>query len=365
MRITFITTPPALTGGYRTIAIYAGRLRDRGHEVRVVAQLARSPTAREILRSLRRLRRWPRSHVPCTTYLDRVGIVPRYVPPPGPLTDADVPDGDVVIATWWETAEWVARLSPSKGSKAYFIQGFEVFPGGPAERVEATWRLPFRKIVVSRWLQELARTTYGDEHAALVSNAVDRELFHAPPRGKARVPTVGLVGATIAGKSCHVALKAYELAASRIPGLRLVTFGHEAAIKSLPLPPGAETHIEPPQDRLREIYASCDAWLFSSRMEGFGLPILEAMACRTPVIATPGGAAPELLAEGGGILVRPEDPEDMARAIERVVAMGEPEWTRLSDLALATAVRHNWDDAADQFEAALRDAIQQPAHQPA
>lgn len=364
MRITFITPKPSLDGGYRTVAIYAGRLRDRGHEVNVVARLSRSPTAREILRSLRRFRRWPRWHLPCTTYLDRVGIVPRYAPAPGPVTDADVPDADVVIATWWETAEWVAQLSPSKGSKAYFIQDFEAFPGGPTERVEATWRLPFRKIVVSRWLQELARTTYGDESAALVSNAVDQGLFHAPPRGKRLAPTVGLVSAVAERKSCWVALKAYELAASRIPGLRLVTFGDEVAIKSLPLPSGAETHVHPPQDRLREIYASCDAWLFSSRTEGFGLPILEAMACRTPVIATPGGAAPELLAEGGGILVRPEDPEDMARAIERIVAMDEPEWTRLSDLALATALRHNWDDAADRFEAALRDAIRQPTHQP-
>jgi len=44
------------------------------------------------------------------------------------------------------------------------------------------------------------------------------------------------------------------------------------------------------------------------------LPILEAMACRTPVIGTPAGPAPELLGAGGGILVRPEDPADMAMA---------------------------------------------------
>jgi glycosyltransferase involved in cell wall biosynthesis len=104
--------------------------------------------------------------------------------------------------------------------------------------------------------------------------------------------------------------------------------------------------------------------LFSSRTEGFGLPVLEAMACRTPVIATPAGAAPELLAEGGGILVRPEDPEDMARAIERIVALDEPDWLRLSDLAFATASRHNWDDATDRFEEALRAATRQPKHQP-
>jgi glycosyltransferase involved in cell wall biosynthesis len=363
MRITFVTMSPSLDGGYRIVASHAGRLRDQGHEVSIVARLAPARSARAIFRSLRKGRGWPRRYRPNTTYLDRVGIAPRYVAAPGPVTDADVPDGDVVIATWWETAEWVARLSPSKGSKVYFIQDYEVFPYVPPGRVEATWRLPFHKIVVSRWLAELARTTYDDADAALVPNAVDHRLFHAPPRGKNRVPAVGLVCAGAERKACRVALRAFELASLRVPDLHLVTFGNRSAYEHLAVPARAENHVEPPQDRLRELYASCDAWLFSSRTEGFGLPILEAMACRTPVIATPGGAAPELLADGGGLLVEPDDPEGMARAIERVVAMDEPEWTRLSDLAFATAMRHNWDDAAERFEAALCAACRNPTPQ--
>ena len=44
------------------------------------------------------------------------------------MTDVDVPDGDLIIATWWETAEWVNALSPNKGAKVYFIQHHEIFP---------------------------------------------------------------------------------------------------------------------------------------------------------------------------------------------------------------------------------------------
>jgi glycosyltransferase involved in cell wall biosynthesis len=108
---------------------------------------------------------------------------------------------------------------------------------------------------------------------------------------------------------------------------------------------------------IKEIYAQCDAWLFGSRTEGFGLPILEAMACRTPVIGTPTGAAPDLLAPGGGILVKPEDPQDMARAIEQICRMPDEEWRIRSRLAYTKAISYTWDDATDLFEVALNQAI--------
>ncbi len=104
------------------------------------------------------------------------------------------------------------------------------------------------------------------------------------------------------------------------------------------------------------LYASCDAWLFASRCEGFGLPILEAMACRTPVIGTPVGAAPELLAAGGGRLVAPQDPAAMARMIVDVARMDDAAWREMSRQAHHTASGYTWDDATDAFEAALRRA---------
>lgn len=88
----------------------------------------------------------------------------------------------------------------------------------------------------------------------------------------------------------------------------------------------------PAQNTLKDFYSKCDAWLFGSRSQGFGVPILEAMACRTPVIGNPTGAASELLSEGAGMLVEPEEPSDMARAIPEMDATG------LFEAALHTAV---------------------------
>jgi glycosyltransferase involved in cell wall biosynthesis len=158
-------------------------------------------------------------------------------------------------------------------------------------------------------------------------------------------------------KGCDVSLKAFSLAAQKIPNLRLVAFGNESPSPELPLLPGTEYARCPDQSTLKDFYARCDVWLFGSRSEGFGLPILEAMACRTPVIGTPTGAAPELLSDGGGMLVKPEDPEDMARVIERICKLSDAEWRAMSDAAYAKATGYTWDDATELFEVALHTAI--------
>jgi glycosyltransferase involved in cell wall biosynthesis len=294
-----------------------------------------------------------------SSHFDNIGVPLKFIEHYRPIIDTDVPDADVVVATWWETAEWVANLSEAKGAKVYFIQAPESrFEYLPTKRVEATYSQPWHKITVSKQLVDWHQTNYGDTDIPLVRYSVDTEQFNAPPRGKQAIPTVGVMYSTVYWKGCHISLKAFTLAAKKFPNLRLIVFG---AIPNpspdLPLPPGTDYICQPPQNTLKDIYARCDAWLFgSSQLESFGLPLLEAMACRTPVIGTHGGAAPELLSEGGGILVK--DAEDMAKAIERVCNLGDSEWRAMSDAAYATATQYTWDDATQLFEQALFTAIE-------
>lgn len=264
----------------------------------------------------------------------------------------------MVVATWWETAEWVAKLSPSKGAKAYLIQHYETFDYLPVERVEATWSLPLHKIVVAEWLADLAREVYGDRQVSLVPNGVDTRQFFAEPRTKQTVPTFGMMYSPLYWKGCDISLKAFAIAAKVIPNLRLISFGTHPLSPELPLPSRAVYLQNPEQQMIRHLYTACDAWLFGSRLEGFGLPILESLACRTPVIGTPAGAAPELLASGAGILVKQEDPHDMARAIIQICRSSERNWQAMSDMAHHVAMQHSWEKPAAQFEQALYRAIE-------
>lgn len=74
------------------------------------------------------------------------------------------------------------------------------------------------------------------------------------------------------------------------------------------------------EDEVMRHYREHDALVMTSTYEGFGMVVVEAMSQRLPVIATPVGCAPALLADGGGILVPPRDPAAIAAAARRLLA---------------------------------------------
>jgi glycosyltransferase involved in cell wall biosynthesis len=76
------------------------------------------------------------------------------------------------------------------------------------------------------------------------------------------------------------------------------------------------------EEELAELYRHAIALVFPSRYEGFGLPLLEAMAHRTPVIASNRSSIPEV-ARGAAILVDPDDGEGLRDAMRRIAADAE------------------------------------------
>jgi glycosyltransferase involved in cell wall biosynthesis len=86
------------------------------------------------------------------------------------------------------------------------------------------------------------------------------------------------------------------------------------------------------------LYSAADVFVFPSLYEGFGLPVLEAMACGTPVVASNAASLPEVVGEAG-ILVDPGDAQSIADAIARV----------LSDDGVARDLRAAGLERAKQF----------------
>jgi glycosyltransferase involved in cell wall biosynthesis len=99
-----------------------------------------------------------------------------------------------------------------------------------------------------------------------------------------------------------------------------------------------------PWEWLPIFYRSADLFVFPSLYEGFGLPVLEAMACGVPVVASNRSSLPEIIGEAG-VLVNPESPQEIAGAIWRVLSDSSLR-TRLIREGLDQARRFSWEETA-------------------
>lgn len=100
-------------------------------------------------------------------------------------------------------------------------------------------------------------------------------------------------------------------------------------------------------DLLPALYSAADVLAFPSLYEGFGLPILEAMACGTPVVASRASCLPEV-AEGAALMVEPTNVEGLASSLE--LATSDPGLReKLMAQGLARAASYTWRRAAEQL----------------
>jgi len=103
-------------------------------------------------------------------------------------------------------------------------------------------------------------------------------------------------------------------------------------------------------------YAGASICVVPSLYEGFGLPVVEAMASGTPVIATDGGALPEVVGDAG-VIVPAGDAEALRQAIDALLRDG----ARARALAAAGLARvqerYGWDRVGAAYEALLSDTI--------
>jgi glycosyltransferase involved in cell wall biosynthesis len=356
VRITILNPVLDLSGGGRVQSTHWSYLADRGHDVLVVSlphpAIDWVRVAKDFLRGrgLPDLGERKQSHW-------NPRLQHRLLESRRPVAAADVPDADIIIGTWWETVEWLWALPASKGIKTTFVQGHEIFSAGSDSkiraRIEATYRLPMKRIAVSGWLQQILAESYDQHDVVVVPNAVDHDHFKAAPRARRRVPTVGFVYASAAFKGSGTVIDAIAVARRSIPNLKVIAFSSEKPRKDAGLPEGIELHVRPPQSEIPRLYASVDVWLWASTNDGFGLPILEAMSCGTPVIATPIGAARELCNAGGGTLVDVGDARAMAQAILRYCTSSEAEWQECSRAASRHAATYDWKSSLERMEKTL------------
>lgn len=349
MRVAFVLPCVSLApvGGFKVVFEFANLLVERGHRVEVLMPIAWDEPASPLARLRRRrwarlLSRRPADVAPWTRIDPRVGV--RVFSRPGRI---ELPPADAVVATAWETAELVAAATPP-GRGFYLVQGYETWAGDP-ERVHATWRLPLRKLVVSRWLREIAAELGEAERTEYVPIGLDLERWGVDRPVDGRPPRVGVTFSPYKDPEDSIA----ALVASRaaLPALEAAAFG--TAPRPQQLPPWVEYVQRPDPARLRALYNSCSLFLQASKNEGWGLPAAEAMACGCALVTYDSGGSREYAEDGvTARVVAEHSPAALAAAI---LELADDRQLRL-ELSRRGGERvgtFTWDRAVAALEAAL------------
>lgn len=301
MRIAYVLPFPELNGGNKVIAQHAGLLAALGHRTTVVADGAR-PAWFDAAAGARGAE---------LAWIDASLGPPR------------LPAQDLVVATYWTTIARAAELAA--GPLAHFCQGYE---GGLAHlapvlaEIESAYARPLPTLTVSPHLAELVGRRFG-RAARVVPPPLD-PLFRPRPRRRPRrrpwVAVPGIFPAPV--KDVPTALAALRRlreggVAARL--LRISTWPLEEAERRLLLPDRYLHGVSPAE--VARALRGCDLLLFPSRAEeGFGLPVLEAMAAGVPVVASAVGGIPDVVKHGvNGLLVAPGDTLDLLRAMRRLL----------------------------------------------
>jgi glycosyltransferase involved in cell wall biosynthesis len=112
-------------------------------------------------------------------------------------------------------------------------------------------------------------------------------------------------------------------------------------------------------EEIVRLYAEAEVAVVPSLYEGFSLPAVEAMACAVPLVATTGGALPEVVGRSGetGLLVPPSDPGALAAAL--LLALDDPELrVRLGEAGRSRVLeRFTWQATARATAEQYREAL--------
>ena len=336
-------------GGFRVVYEYANRLVSRGHKVTVVHARSSNfapPEHRSFRDYARGAQGWLKEiflqpEINWHSIDKRVEL--RFVPTPD---EENIPDGDIVFATAWQTVCPVLEYSRQKGEKCYLIQGYEAWMG-KKHLVDATWRSSLNKIVVSKWLYTLGKDLESDS-LTYIPNGVDLNHYRlTQPISRGR--RVAMIFSKTHIKGAADGIKALDIARAKHPDLEAVLFG----VTSLrpDIPSWIKYYKSPPQNFIvEEIYNKSSIFLCPSLSEGFALPPAEAAACGCAVVSTDCGGIRDYIENGiTGLLSPPQDPEALAANL-CLLLENEEFRMELANAVNRSISRFNWERSTDLME---------------
>jgi glycosyltransferase involved in cell wall biosynthesis len=207
--------------------------------------------------------------------------------------------------------------------------------------------------------QDLIRVLKIDQHKIhVIPHGIDHNIWQPKPvpqdhglRSHYKLPKRYLLylGTIEPRKNIQALLDAFEQVRATNPELQLVLAGGPGwkstdILERIKNTKGVQYLGYVPAEHRPVLYRGAQAFIFPSIYEGFGLPVLEAMACGTPVITSHTSSLPEITADAA-MLINPHNANDLSAAINELLASTELS-TRLSEAGLTQAANFDWTKAA-------------------
>jgi alpha-1,3-rhamnosyl/mannosyltransferase len=255
-------------------------------------------------------------------------------------TQPSAPESAVSVVTLFDTSAWEHPGWHTRSTLEYCTAELGLIGGGS------------RLLAISRWAACRAEGLLGlDEGSIGVAPGGAADMFAPGAPRPAAMKRMGLeadgyllhVGSYVPRKNIPMLLAAYGAARERGLRLPLVMVGAESW-GGVEVPKAAGVVPAPSVDdgTLLDLYRGARCLLLPSRYEGLGLPVLEALACGTPVVCSDATALPETLA-GGGLLLDPEETDAWAEVME---SLSDAEYSAELRRRAEKAETRSWRDTA-------------------
>lgn len=357
MNITFVVPSAGVrpVGGIKVVYEYANYLVGRGHSVIIVHPAILgidthwSNMPKKWVRYVQRM--IDKSYIPSSWFNIDKRIKMQWVLS---LKEINIPDADFVIATAWQTAEWVHSYGPEKGVKYYLIHDYEHYMTADSEtreRIGATYKGDIHNIVTSPAGVEMLRIC-GAEVDAYIPNGIDFDTF------KLKTDFESAERRAIGFPSRPEEFKGTRDAVAALDNVR-EKFGDNIPVWSFggPKPdylPSWISYYERPSDELLcNLYNSSAIFVTASHYEGWGLPGAEAMACGAALVSTEHGGVRAYAEHGRTALL--STPKDIDALVENIRRLLENPNLRqnMAQAGYQHIQQFTWEKATDALEAVL------------
>lgn len=397
MRVTFVLPGISLIGGVRVVFEYANRLQERGHEVNIVYPFMPyfmgdiysvnkfKNKLVDIYLNTYRLFKNKKSCFSLKVPLIRVPTLGlKYIK----YIENKIPDADIIIATSWETAYSVNKLSMNKGRKLYFIQHYEIWDLWSDEHcwelleelsstdfslsmadispkrknlklfkelVDNSYKLPLEKVTISTWLKQIIEIKLESEVKEVIPNAVD-DIFYKEVIFDSNTHKIKILMPYRSSrwKGSKEGIEAFKMIKERCSNVEFIMYG---PMKGKEIPSWINFYESISDEELRRLYNIADIFVYPSWVEGFGLPPMEAMACGCAVVTTNVGGIPDYSISGSTVITVPvKNPQKLSDSVIKLIE-NEYERKQIAEAGLKYVQRFTWNEATDKFEGILIDSL--------